>query len=104
MDLSGQTLELTRSTCNLLNPGQALFALLCFDSQILTQYADIVSVEFPKPFARFLTYVDIVNFDVGWFTTAACVVNVDFYGRLLITTLGPLALLSALGVTYLIAR
>ncbi|CAN0027451.1 unnamed protein product, partial [Sphacelaria rigidula] len=72
--------------------------------QILTQYADITSVEFPAVFERFLSYVDLVNLDLGWVLSATCLVDVNFYGRLLLTTLAPLALLCVLGCTYLVAR
>lgn len=75
-----------------------------FQKQILTQYADITSVEFPAVFERFLSYVDLVNLDLGWVLSATCLVDVNFYGRLLFTTLAPLALLCVLGCTYLVAR
>lgn len=48
--------------------------------------------------------VDVVNLDFGFMLSFACVYNTDFYDRLLIVTLGPLAVLSVLGLTYMIAR
>lgn len=72
--------------------------------QILTQYADITAVEFPPSFAKFLSWIDVVNLDIGWLFSASCVLPIDFYGRLLMTTLGPLALGSALACTFLYAR
>lgn len=70
----------------------------------MTQYADITTVGFPPVLTKFLSYVDLVNLDVGWLLSASCVVTVDFYGRLLLTTLGPLVLVSALACTFLHAR
>ena len=72
--------------------------------QILTQYADITAVEFPRSFTRFLSYLDLVNFDLGWLLSASCILEFHFYERLLLTTLGPLVLAGMLACTFVYAR
>lgn len=72
--------------------------------QILTQYAEITNVGFPVAFSKFLTFWDAVNLDVGWMLSASCIIAPDFYGRLLLVTLAPMALAAALGCTFLFAR
>lgn len=80
------------------------FLVLPLLTQILTQYADITTVEFPRAFSNFLFYVDAVNLDAGWILSASCIFTPSFYGRLLLTTLGPLILGLALGCTFLYAK
>lgn len=70
----------------------------------MTQYADITTVEFPSAFRKFLSALDAVNLDVGWMLSASCIFTPNFYGRLLLTTLGPIVLCLALACTFIIAR
>eukprot|EP00903_Cladosiphon_okamuranus_P009052 g8654.t1 len=72
--------------------------------QILTQYADITTVEFPPAFSKFLSALDAVNLDVGWMLSASCIFTPSFYGRLLLTTLGPIVLGLGLACTFFVAR
>ncbi|CAM9300041.1 unnamed protein product, partial [Sphacelaria rigidula] len=68
--------------------------------QIITQYASITAIEFPVIFRTFLSVVDVINMDAGWLLTAVCVVKINFYGRLLAATIGPLVVLLVLAGTY----
>ena len=61
-------------------------------------------MEFPRSFTKFLSYIDLINFDLGWLLSASCILNFRFYERLLLTTLGPLVLASMLGCTFVYAR
>lgn len=72
--------------------------------QILTQYADITALEFPRSFTKFLSYLDLINFDLGWLLSASCILEFHFYERLLLTTLGPLVLVGMLACTFVYAR
>eukprot|EP00752_Nemacystus_decipiens_P006743 g6060.t1 len=73
--------------------------------QILTVFPSISSVNFPPFYSRFLSWIDFVNFDVGAIVSASCILpRVSFYHRLLLTTLGPLALALVLVVTFQMAK
>lgn len=61
-------------------------------------------MQFPGAYNDLLAVMDVVNFDVGSILSFACIYETDFHDRLLIATLGPLAVLSVLGCTYLVAR
>lgn len=47
--------------------------------------------------------IDVVNLDLGFILSFACIYDTDFYDRLLMATLGPVVVLSFLGCTYLVA-
>lgn len=73
--------------------------------QILTVFPSITAVEFPPGYSRFLSWVEIVNFDLGNIFSASCAVpSMHFYHSLLLTTLGPIVLVAALAITYQIAK
>ncbi|CAM9831277.1 unnamed protein product [Scytosiphon promiscuus] len=73
--------------------------------QILTVFPSITGVEFPPSYSRFLSWVGVVNLDVGHIFTASCVLpGVTFYHRLLLTTLTPLVLAIVLVLTYWMAK
>lgn len=73
--------------------------------QILTVFPSIASVDFPPLYSRFLSWIDFVNFDIGAIVSASCILpRVSFYPRLLLTTLGPLALALVLVLTYQMAK
>ena len=54
-------------------------------------------------YQRFLDALDLFNFDLSWLLSAGCIVDVDFHGRLLLVTIGPIVTLLLLAVTYSIA-
>ena len=58
---------------------------------------------YPGVYQRLLDGLDVFNFDLGWVLSAGCVVDVDFHGRLLVSTIGPIIALLLLAVTYVIA-
>lgn len=73
--------------------------------QILTVFPSISSVEYPRFYSRFLSWIDVVNFDIGSIVSASCILpGVSFYHRLLLTTLAPLALALVLVLTYQLAK
>ena len=73
--------------------------------QILVVFSSITGVDFPAPYSQFLSWISVVNLDIGSIFSASCVLpSVNFYARLLITTLAPLALATGLVLTYQMAK
>eukprot|EP00953_Heterococcus_sp_UTEX-ZZ885_P019923 11128-Heterococcus_DN1.PRE.3 len=70
--------------------------------QIITQYISITGIPLPNIYRTFLSWADVLNLNVGWLLSLGCLVQVDFYQRLLITTLGPFVAALALAGTYFI--
>ncbi|CAN0076684.1 unnamed protein product, partial [Ectocarpus sp. 13 AM-2016] len=68
------------------------------------QYSDVAGVEYPGAYKDFLSVIDVVNLDLGFILSLACVYDTDFYDRLLLTTICPAVVLGLLGCTYLVAR
>lgn len=63
--------------------------------------ADVI---YPEAWEKFLSVLNLVNFELGLIPSISCVMNVNFYGRLLFATIAPVAMLGALGLTYTVAR
>ncbi|CAM9194141.1 unnamed protein product [Ectocarpus fasciculatus] len=73
--------------------------------QILSVFPSITAVDFPPAYARFLSWIDMLSFDLGHVLLASCVFPVmDFYQRLLVTTLVPVGVAMVLVLTYWIAK
>ena len=73
--------------------------------QILTVFPSITGADFPPAYSRFLSWIDIVNLDVGSIFSGTCVLpDVNFYQRLLLTTLAPLGLALVLVFTFNMAK
>ena len=73
--------------------------------QILAVFSSITGVEFPTSCSRFLSWISVVNLDIGSIFAASCVLpSVNFYTSLLVMTLAPLILSSGLVVTYQMAK
>ena len=73
--------------------------------QILTVFSSITGVEFPASYALFLSWINVVNFDIGHIVSVSCILlSVNFYGRLLVTTLTPLVVAAGLVLTYHVAK
>ena len=68
------------------------------------QFSSVANVTYPDVYQRFLDGVNILNFDVLWIPSAGCLVDVDFHGRLLVSTIGPLVALALLAITYTVAK
>ena len=73
--------------------------------QILAVFSSITGVEFPASYATFLSWISVVNLDIGSIFSASCVFpSVNFYANLLVTTLTPLVLATVLVLTYRTAK
>lgn len=65
-----------------------------------SQFTSVANVTFPDVYQVLLDGLDVFNFDLGWILSAGCIVAVDFHGRLLLSTVGPIAALLFLAGTY----
>ena len=64
----------------------------------MVQFMSVADVTYPGMYQGFLNAVDVLNFDLSWMISAGCVVVMDFHGKLLTLTLGPmLAMLLLIG-------
>ena len=68
------------------------------------QFTSVANVTYPDVYQRFLEAVTILNFDSLWIPSAGCIVDVDFHGRLLVSTIGPLIALALLATTFAVAK
>ena len=81
------------------------FKILLVVWQILTIFSSITGVAFPESYALFLSWINVVNFDVGYVLSVSCVLpSVNFYATLLVTTLTPLFIAAGLALTYQVAK
>ena len=67
------------------------------------QFSSVANVTYPELYQRFVDALEVFNFDLSWVLSAACVIDVDFHDRLLVTTIGPIVALLFLAVAYFIA-
>jgi hypothetical protein len=72
--------------------------------QILTQFISITGLPLPDIYRKFLAWTDVFNLNLGWLLSLGCLARIDFYQKLLITTLGPFAAVAVLACTYTIVR
>lgn len=64
------------------------------------QFASVANITYPDVYQRFLDALDIFNFDLGLVFSFGCLFEIDFHHRLLISTLGPIAVIVLLGFSY----
>lgn len=64
----------------------------------------MTGVQYPDVYEDFLSALDVVNLNIGFIVSLACVVPTDFYDRLLMATLGPVVALGLLYLLYAIAE
>ncbi|KAG5176025.1 hypothetical protein JKP88DRAFT_265595 [Tribonema minus] len=69
--------------------------------QVVTQYVSITGAVLPPAYTRFLHGMSIFLLDLRWLTSPGCAMSVNFYGRLLIATLAPLAVVALIFVPRL---
>ena len=68
------------------------------------QFASVANATYPKVYEEFLQVIEVINLDLGRMLSAGCIwPGIDFYDRLIFTTLGPLGALVYLGATYAFA-
>jgi hypothetical protein len=72
--------------------------------QILTQFISITGLPLPDIYRKFLAWTDVFNLNLGWLLSLGCLARIDFYQKLMITTLGPFAAVAVLACTYAAVR
>lgn len=63
----------------------------------------MANVTFPDVYQKLLNGVDFLNFDLSWFVSAGCFLDIGFHDRLLWTTIAPPMTMCVLGGTYAFA-
>jgi hypothetical protein len=69
--------------------------------QIVTQFIGITGLPLPEFYQRFLGWTDVFNFNLGWLLSLSCLTKINFYQRLLLTTLSPIAATLILRCIYM---
>jgi hypothetical protein len=72
--------------------------------QIVTQFISITGLPLPNIYRKFLSWTDVFNLNLGWLLSLGCSAQIDFYQKLLITTLTPFAAAAALMCTHTAVR
>jgi hypothetical protein len=72
--------------------------------QIVTQYINITGLPLPDIYHKFLSWTDALNLNLGWLLSLGCLTQMDFYQKLLITTLGPFVVAAGLLCTHTVVR
>ncbi|CAN0115112.1 unnamed protein product, partial [Ascophyllum nodosum] len=71
--------------------------------QIITQFSGVVNVQYPPAYEKFLAALSVVNLNLGSILSLSCVMETNFYARLILATIAPMAVLGALAITYRVA-
>jgi hypothetical protein len=72
--------------------------------QTLTQFINITGLKLPALYEKYLRWLSLINLDMKWLLSAGCIVSLDFYGKLLTTTLLPICVIAVLGLIHLRVR
>ncbi|CAM9863984.1 unnamed protein product [Ascophyllum nodosum] len=71
--------------------------------QIITQFSGVVHVQYPPAYQKFMAALNIVNLNLGFILSLSCVMETNFYARLVLATIAPMAVLGALAITCRVA-
>lgn len=63
----------------------------------------MANIQYEDMYQRFLDWINMLNFEIGWILSTGCIIDVNIHQRLLMSTIGPLIGMSILGATYLFA-
>jgi hypothetical protein len=72
--------------------------------QIVTQFISITGQPLPNIYRKFLSWTDVFNLNLGWLLSLGCLIQINFYQKLLITTPGPFVAAAALMCTHTAVR
>jgi hypothetical protein len=72
--------------------------------QVITQYLGVTGVKLPALYTVFLHRLSFVNFNMMWLLPVGCYVKIGFYGKLLLSTTAPVALVALLFTPRAAAR
>lgn len=68
------------------------------------QFAAIAGDTYPEVYDDFVSKLNVINVDIGFFVSSSCMIRTNFYHRLLFATLSPLVVLLVLRATYRIGK
>ena len=68
------------------------------------QFSEIAGSVYPQQYEDFISTMAIVNVDVGFLLSNACIITTNFYNRLMLATVVPMVILFACACTFTIAR
>eukprot|EP00752_Nemacystus_decipiens_P010199 g9089.t1 len=66
------------------------FKIVIVSWQIVSQFSSVVSVTYPDVYETFIGYVDVIDLDLTWMTSAECWIPTNFFATLLVITVVPL--------------
>ena len=69
----------------------------------MAQFSGVVNVQYPPAYDNLLAALSVVNLNLGSILSLSCVVETNFYARLVLATIAPVAVLGALAITYRVA-
>ena len=69
----------------------------------IAQFSGVVNVQYPPAYEKFLAALSVVNLNLGFILSISCVMETNFYARLVLMTIAPMAGLGALAITYRVA-
>ena len=69
----------------------------------IAQFSGVVNVQYPPAYEKFLAALSVVNLNLGSILLISCVVETNFYARLVLATIAPMAVVGALAITYRVA-
>ena len=67
------------------------------------QFSGGVNVQYPPAYEQFLAALSVVNLNLGFILSLSCVMETNFYARLVLATIAPMAVLGGLAITYRVA-
>ena len=68
------------------------------------QFTAIAGAVYPDEYEAFLSKMTAINLDIGFILSSLCIIETDFYDRLLVSTTWPLVVFSALSGVFFITR
>lgn len=72
--------------------------------QMICQYASITGIRFPSIYDNFLSHLNVFNIEIGWLLSASCLVNVNYYDRLIAVTVSPILFTALLRASFWYSR
>ena len=69
----------------------------------MSQFSGVVNAQYPTTYEKFLAALSVVNLNLGSILSLWCVVETNFYARLVIATIAPIVVLGILVITYRVA-
>lgn len=67
------------------------------------QFTDVSTSVYPVVYEKLAPVFHLVNFDIGFILSSSCILNLNFYDRLMFATIGPIGVISMMGATYAVA-